>query len=379
MRILFVTNCLEAERDGVGDYTRNLALSCVEAGHQAAMLSLCDRFAPAPGTPDPSGLPTLRLKDALRNLSDAREVAAYFSAWKPDTVSVQVSPYGYDPRGLLARLGKLLEPLVKGCVVQTMFHEVWIGAHRDSTLKLRLIGLVQRADMGRFMKRLRPRIVHTHAAPYVGLLSRFGYPVKQLPLFGSIPILAALPTGTFVDWLRKLAVPLPADNRAGFWLGAHFGALHPQWQPAALLRTLARDAKASKRPVVLLAVGHMCGGENRWDATAAAAPEGVLLHRVGPLPAKDVAHLFGGLDFAFTTTPWNLLGKSSTVTSLAEHAVPVLVVRNDCDFGIPPPPAPGPGIQLMDTELPGILGRLKRGTARSTRVDIATRFLQDLS
>ncbi len=59
MRLAFVTGRLEPGSDGVGDYTRTLAVECARRGHAVCLLSL-DENDPKTGG-EPSGLPTLRL------------------------------------------------------------------------------------------------------------------------------------------------------------------------------------------------------------------------------------------------------------------------------------------------------------------------------
>jgi hypothetical protein len=40
MKLLFITGCLEPGKDGVGDYTRELATECARRGHAVFLISL---------------------------------------------------------------------------------------------------------------------------------------------------------------------------------------------------------------------------------------------------------------------------------------------------------------------------------------------------
>jgi hypothetical protein len=42
LKILFVCSCLEPGLDGVGDYTRRLAVELVALGHSCTLLALAD-------------------------------------------------------------------------------------------------------------------------------------------------------------------------------------------------------------------------------------------------------------------------------------------------------------------------------------------------
>jgi hypothetical protein len=48
MTLLFITGCLEPGKDGVGDYTRELASACARRGYPVFLMSLNDPWIRAP-------------------------------------------------------------------------------------------------------------------------------------------------------------------------------------------------------------------------------------------------------------------------------------------------------------------------------------------
>ncbi|HVU32062.1 MAG TPA: hypothetical protein VHE61_01420 [Opitutaceae bacterium] len=311
MKIAFVTGCLEPGCDGVGDYTATLAAECVRRGHQVRLLSLAEKPG---GSAAPS--PTmLRLAPAEWRADVGAAARRWLDAFAPDWVSLQFVPYSYDPRGFFAGSIEALARIMGAADRRHIFfHEVWIGSHQGAPLKARVSGWWQRRAVAELLRRVAPQCMHTSIEYYRLALARLGHSVSLLPMFGSIPPLpgtapAALPS----------AVPVDAI------VCGHFGTLHPHWEVEQFLCDLSELAQARGRSAALVAAGSLGYGRELFARVAAAWQGRVHCVALGRLDGPALAAVFARFDFAVTSVPWNILGKSSSAATLREHGLPVVV------------------------------------------------------
>jgi hypothetical protein len=111
-----------------------------------------------------------------------------------------------------------------------------------------------------------------------------------------------------------------------------FGTLHPNWESADFLGDFANLAVTQGRPAVFATVGSLGCGEADFDRLAASWAAKIRFIRFGRLGEADLSRVFARFDFAATTVPWNILGKSGSVAALREHGLRVVVTA----AGAPP-------------------------------------------
>ena len=217
MRIAFVTSCLEAECDGVGDYTTLLAAECERRGHAVTRMALNDPHAL--DVMEAAGL--LRLPPALAWRERVQQARRWLEAFSPDWVSLQFVAFGFHPRGLAGHAARLLPALFSGWPAHILLHELWVGEEIGASWKHRALGWVQRRGVLELLRGLNARVIHTSNSTYVRLLARRGVVARRLPLFGSLPLPAVEP-------------PVAGE----VLMFAFFGTLHPIWSPEPFLGNL---------------------------------------------------------------------------------------------------------------------------------------------
>jgi glycosyltransferase involved in cell wall biosynthesis len=353
MRIAFVTSCLEAGRDGVGDYTTLLATECARHGHTVTRLALNDAFVH-----ERERLPDL-LRLSARTPWPERvvEARAWLTEFAPDGISLQFVCYGFHPRGLVGRIAVHLRVLLAGWPVQIFFHELWLGDEIGAPWKDRAVGWLQRRGVFNLLRQIDVRAVQTSNAAYVHLLTRHGIRARRLPMFGSLPL------------------PRPAAARAAnpptF---VFFGTLHPVWPPEPFfthLRTL-------NVPVILAHVGRIGSGANLWTQLEREYGTHFTFRRAGELPPPEIAAFFAEADFGIATTPWALIGKSASVAAMLDCGLPVIVNRDDVQYrGLPELAADHPLLIRMNHDLPAQLRAAQRRPARLRLPEVAAQFLAD--
>jgi hypothetical protein len=373
LRIAFVTSSLERGKDGVGDYTRALGEECKRRGHEVFFLGLHDRHLAAEVQDTEPNL--RRLPATSPWLERVQRAAACFEEWQPQWLSLQFVPYGFHDKGLAWKLADYLTPLLMERKAHVMFHELWIGGYRRARLKERMIGWVQRACVFRLIRQIRPATISTSNDAYLAMLKRAGFDSERLPLFGSIPFVE----GAHTTWVRREveAAGGPMTARNGVWIFAMFGTLHPGWPAEPLFSYLTEAAFESQKVIVILSIGRLGLGQALWEQLKARYGGKLHFVQLGERSPLEVSEAIQASDFGIATSPWQLIGKSSSVAAMLEHGLPVIVNRDDEKFrGVAGDMgAVAPLLIKMDNELPRRLPTLRRGPARSTLPDVASKFL----
>ena len=345
MRLLFLCSSLEPGRDGVGDHTRLLAEACTRRGHVCALLALNDPFATASfasAAETKSGpIAAAHLPAALSWKERVAQAVAFRERFHPDWVSFQLVPYAYHPRGLLGRLAGKLRDIAGDGPLHIMFHELWLGGGEPTPWRHRLTGFFQRRGIGRLLRKLRPRLVTTSNAVYAAMLRELGAETMLLPLFGNVPIAeeggaAAKPVSAALA-----GAGITRENRAGWWLGLFFGALHAEWEPEPFLPLLLKAAAEANRRIVLARVGRIGdAGEKTWRKMEAAYGPQVMFLNAGELPPPTISAWLRAADFGVAASPWQLIGKSGSAAAMLDQGLPVIVTRDDFRPNLPGDEAP---------------------------------------
>ena len=337
MRIAFICASLEPGRDGVGDYTRRLAAECIRQGHECRLLALNDSGEGDEVEQECEGVRVgcLRCPRSLpweERMARAREE---FSAFDPDCISLQFVPYGFHPKGIPWFLAGKLKALIEGKPLQIMFHELWIGFGAAAPLKERIVGALQRHCIFRLLRVLKPRVVHTSNATYVGLLKRGGVAALELPLFGNIPVHDIGPAPALPAPLLAAGIPADPEGRSGWWMVLFFGTLHHEWQPQPLAGILLRAAKLAGKRLCMVSAGRLgASGETLWDKMSRESGAEIVCVKCGEQSGEEISTLLQIADFGIAVTPWELMGKSGSAAAMLDHGLPILIARAGADAGV---------------------------------------------
>ena len=373
MRIAFLCGSQEGGRDGVGDYTSGLAAELQQHGHEVIVIGLRDKFVPAASLAGTS-VQVLRLPATLPWPECIRLARQQLDSFQPEWVSLQFVGYTFHPKGLIHGLAGKLAPLLTGRKLHIMFHEIWLCREMGWGWKQCAIGALQRLFIQRFVRAVKPAVMHTSNSTYAALLNRNGIPVTELSLFGNVPVLPE-PSPTWLE--AQLQAALGAGyRRDAVWLFGFFGALHPQWPPEPLLTHLHRAAQAAGKKPVLLSIGRTGpAGADLWNRLTHEYAERFAFVGLGEQPPEHISEYLSFLDAGLATTPRSLSGKSGTVTSMLEHGLPVIVNREDAPGIGAPFGNSEPLLLACDTHLETCLQEgLRRGARGSRRAQVTHKF-----
>lgn len=382
MRIAFLCGSQEPGRDGVGDYTRGLAEECSRQGVKCILVAINDRHVEQVETTIHSDgseqIPSLRLPASLSWKERSEKARQFVEAFDPRWVSIQFVCYTFHPKGLVYHLRRTLGPIVAKRKLHIMFHEAWLCRELGWGGKQLIVGALQRFFIQQFIRWAKPSVMHTSNSTYAALLNRYQIPTAELPLFGAIPVAAEAGTTWIGEQLRNSLGD--GFHRESIWLFGFFGTLHPQWPAEPLLTKLRTAAESVGRRPVFLSVGRTGGsGTELWNQLVRNYSTHFTFIHLGERSTKQVSEYLTCLDFGIATTQRSIIGKSSTVASMLEHGLPVIVNRED---------DPGPTTSIDGAE-PLLLRcdqhfehRLQTGVAKGVRASrrpaIAREFLRSL-
>jgi len=325
VKIIFLTACLEAGRDGVGDYTLRLARECLALGHTCTVIALHDTFVSHSKEENREGLRLIRLSALHPWRTRSARVESLVRDENPQWLSWQMVAYGYHSKGILPSALARLAAEISGTRSHVMLHELWIGLERSAPWRQRAVGWWQRRVLLRWLASVRPACLHTSNATYRRVLAAAGFSADVLPLFGNVaPVpLGACPRSRLALWLPNAG----GSSRDSFLIAVTFGTLHPQWETAATARWLSAAAAAVGRKPALLAIGRL--GQEPSVALARFKAAGMEVGATGEQDAATVSRLLGVADLGIAPHPWALIGKSGAAAAMLEHGLPVLVPRDE--------------------------------------------------
>jgi hypothetical protein len=366
MRIAFLCSGLEPGRDGIGDCTRALATACVSLGHETRLAAIRDPFCPSPASFAASAAEP-RWPDIFCHEAQSRELRDWLQDFQPDWVSVQYTPFGFHRRGLGGRHGAVLRSLLPETSRRhVFFHEIWLQPGRAGRLRHRALGWFQRRTVDAWAgSAWQPHVVHTQARLHQARLRARGLPAELLPLCSPFANPHASPASArdqVAAWLRAAAPSSAPLDKEALWIG-HFGTFYREgWSFADFAAKFTGLARVVGRRVCFLALGRARAAAEVWEQAVRVVPHADF-RVVGELPPDQVAVAMQACDAAMTSTPWDIIEKSSAAAAWRALGIPVLVTRGPApqsghlpawpDLGLLPAFGSEPGFTLPFVPVPG--------------------------
>lgn len=373
-KIIFICGSVEIGKDGIGDYTRRLALQCNSLGKETAIIALYDSFIEQ----DQHENGMLRISDKQTSETRLQKTLKFIDEFRPDGISLQFMPYAFHKRGVVLDQINFFKKITHGYPLEIMCHELWIGAEKGSSLKNQFIGKIQKFSILRFLKKLKPKIIHTSILLNQVLLTNEGFKAKILPLFGNIPI----ENNPSTDWIYEALFPitdLNVENRSQFLVFGVFGTWYDNWDINSLFASISKDQSVRNKKIIVALIGNNGNAEKKLIHAQAKFPS-IFFIQLGRRNEREISSFLHFIDFGIATTPYILLGKSGSFMAFIEHGVPVFCDINKIKFNfeLPDVGTPWDNLTIVDQNTINFRNKLTRREPVSHLKIVANQLIKDL-
>ncbi len=331
MRILFLCRCIEPGADGVGDYTRALALKLATRGHDVGIIAVNDAvkadLAETMAAGAAGEVATLRLPRRWSWTQKNAALCAFASDFAPNWISLQFVPWSFGVKGLVYVFANILRNCATSCAakVHIMFHELWLE-YDSGPCKNRVTGYLQAKSIQRLLRMVEPQACHTSNAYYLKRMQALCPRITLLPLFGNIPVA----TSAEPQVLEKLFQQVPEvdawEPRSDWILACLFGKITQGFDAAEVLESLVQYSQRNGKKLGLLLLGRNGPHADAFlERIEQQFGDSIRRRCCGPQPPAVLSALFQAVDLGIAVTPLEIVGKSGAVAAMTEHGLPVIV------------------------------------------------------
>jgi hypothetical protein len=310
MKIIFLCGCAEPGKDGVGDYTRRLCGQLNRTGHEAQILSLCDKqasgFISENQLLEDTAVLVRRIPIGTSNIQRLAWTEEVLKEVAADWVSLQYVPYSFHPKGLPFWLSGLLKKLEGKHRWHLMFHELWISIEKSSPFKDKLIGLLQKQLIRKIKKSIEPQVVHTQAMIYQYYLSKNEIKADYLPLFGNVAVTAT--KNRVLEYIVFIV----------------FATIHDNVPFEDFIEDLKKEMKVRNKRPKFVFVGR--NGDLLGTWTTILEQYGIKYEVLGECIESEISQELINADYGISCTPYKISDKSGVVAAMREHRLPIISV-----------------------------------------------------
>jgi hypothetical protein len=316
MKLLFICGCLEKGKDGVGDYTRRLAVELTRQGNQCTLISLLDSYADIEIVEKPESqdafINVIRFPYRNGTKLNCTHAKKWIDSFNPDWISLQFVPYAFHKKGLPFQLYKHLKPYTKNCKFQIMFHELWV---MNTGLYSNLIGLFQKRIIKKLITNLKPVLVHTNTEVYKYNLSKISpVAIKQLILFPNIPI---TPSHNSIQSCM-------ISSELVF---VSFGTIYSGSNIMQFAEQMGEYSKSSNVRCKLKIIGR--AGINCTLWADEWKRNNMEVEIVGEVKSEDLSEIICNSSFGIISTPLALINKSGSFAVFRDCGLPVFCISKE--------------------------------------------------
>ena len=313
MNILFICGSAQPGKDGVGDYTRRLCGKLIRTGHEAQIVSLYDHQAIAfqceNQTVEETTVVVHRIP--VRTSKKQRIIWAQelVKQIKPDWISLQFVPYSFNRKGLPLWLPSFLKKIKGNHKLHIMFHELWLGMDKESSLKNKCIGRLQQILISKIIHNTEVHFVSTQNKLYQFFLHSHNITAEILPICGNIPVKTVKKEETeFIQFVL-------------------FGTIHIGAPFADFVNDLRSESNMFDKPLKFVFIGK--NGPELIKYTTILDNYNISYVILGSQPENVVSKVLSNSFLGISTTPYFQTEKSGVYAAYREHKLnAICVARN---------------------------------------------------
>ena len=364
MKLIYLCGSLEEGRDGVGDYTRTLAVQMNKLGHSVCCISIHDSFTSEGECNSVISQPYLlemvriyRFSQRTDWYTRLRTIRRILQTFKPDWASLQYVPYSFGQNGIPLQFTSLCSLLRGPWKWHFMFHELWIDG--GNSLKKSTISNSQKFLIRATERILQPSITTTTINRYASMLAEANIYSRILRLHSNISV-------------PSNGKPLPI--RKDSWIFLFFGSLDHKWptEPFFSYIESARCSSGAKQCIFLKLGRSSENSKTIWNNISKNDNKRMYpafsFVDIGEKCEAEVSDWLMKSSFGISMAPLQWIGKSGSVAAMIDHGLPVIVPNYDVSFDDSPLESFPFANQLIriDQSLPAKIQELKKSPLRNS-------------
>jgi hypothetical protein len=331
--ILFICGSIERGKDGVGDYTRLLAMELARKGINCSIIALCDAYTECVEYGElrvgDISLPTLRLPQNISYKTCLKAACQFCIHAKPNWISVQFVPYSFDKRGLPFGFPGLVRSIYKssiaaasdqGVCLHIMFHEIGIGIVDKAKIRQQIVGFLQKIIRVRLASIVKNPFINTNCDFYRRLLLKEGLTASILPLFGNIGM-----EETLVSFHDFLGIDSFITNQDECITLVTFGRIHSVFPFNCFFEYLKKLSSISGKQFRLVRAGNAVSNHDLYQEwTLLAANSSFLrLYSLPIISDGELRALFRSANAGITLSWLEGWQKSGAIAAMIESGLEV--------------------------------------------------------
>ena len=224
-----------------------------------------------------------------------------------DFYSVQFAPYFFSPAGLSGKPLLKLAKSLSNYKLHINFHEIWIGAYPKSRWKENIIGWFQKKEIKTFIKASNPKVITCSNSAALDRLQNENIKAHFLYLYGTIPF-SPCENQVISEHLRV----------------AFLGTLYEKFPYDLLGQFLKNISISLKKDIFVDVIGRQRESEGLKKMQRTFKIFGFDTNVTGNLSRVQISRKIQNCNIGVSTSPYDIIGKSSATATLLEHRLPVI-------------------------------------------------------
>ena len=226
-----------------------------------------------------------------------------------DLTSIQFAPYAFAESGLYGNQLTRFAKNINNCRVQVIFHEIWIGDYKGSSVLHKLKGWRQKKEIMNFLGFAQPNEIYSTNAANLYRLQKNSVKARYLYLFGNVPNC-------------EIAKKTSDDSSKLTFL--FFGTLYDSFPLESAIERLRKIARKAERKLEVRVMGRQREQRGIQRLRNIFLREGNALEELGEVSLEQASQHLKTSDFGISTTPFDAIGKSGATAAMLEHGLPVI-------------------------------------------------------
>ena len=280
MKICFLSGPKKPSKCGISDYIKLISLKLKKLGNDCDHVCLDEKCT---------------LSNIAQNLPDA------------DLYSIQFAPYAFSTTGFSVRGLSDLAKSLRDKNTLLNFHEFWIGAYPNATLKEKTIGWLQKREITNFINICMPSAITCSNSAALDRMRQAGVDAQYLYLCGNIPYSLSKKH----EQLNHVTV-------------VFFGTLYGKFPYEHLSKTLFLISQSLKKQIHIKILGRQRESEGLEYLKKVTQKHEFPISLSGEISISKISEELQKSDLGISTTPYDIIGKSGATATILEHRLPIL-------------------------------------------------------